>query len=419
MDIEQTGLQLQPFHERGQPIVLVPYHSQLSAYHFLQLSLNDDRGIGVFYGPESSGKKTIISEFVGRLPTHIPVAVVDGARSKTHELLTAIMAQFDPGPSFSSVDEIWYALRIFLAEKTRTDQTPILILENINKMFPSALYALCKLAELQIDGRYLLRMILMSNQAPFSVVCAPPMAAIAKRSIGAFELGPMTQKESLTYIHAKLQASGCNEPRSFFTEGAIEELHTASGGWPGKLDALAGEAIRTAVKLPVDRQQPHPNAEAESESAQLSAVVEHVEDSQIQKLFLTFNRETLREIVLTESKLLIGRSGLCDVSIDSRFVSKCHAALIRTDSALHIMDLNSKNGTFVNSKRIGSKVLRHDDVISIGNHGIKLICPAYKSRPVVEDRELGETAAMMTLPELQRVRKEADEDAALAEKSKS
>ena len=477
MDIAQTGLQRQPFHAFGRPVVFAPYHAQLAAHHFLRAVLKDDRGVGVFYGPKSSGKTTIVNEFVQSLPEDTPVAVVDAARSKTLELLTAILVQFDPGPSFDSVDNCWYALRIFLAEKARTGHTPLLVVENINRMYPSALYTLCKLAELKLQGRYVVRMILMSDRVPFSVLHAPKMAPVARRSIAAFELGPMTRKEVTTYVHAKLRGGGCDNPGTLFPDEAIERLHAASGGWPGRIDALARQAIQRAEEMPISPElidvpadskpdetsavaipqtveppvlpktasPPHISEPVAGDQAaaieagepptlrdavyspdrfvpaetHLKAVVEPIEDPGIQKLFLTLNRKTLREINLADSKVLIGRSELCDVPIDSRFVSKCHAILIRTDDALHLVDLNSKNGTFVNSERIESQVLRHDDVISIGNHGIKLICPAYRSRPDVQEQDLAETAAMRTLPELRRMRDEAGDDAVQATTRKS
>lgn len=477
MDIAQTGLQKQPFHEFGRPAVFVPYHSQLTAHHFLRAVLKDDRGVGVFYGPKLSGKTTIINEFVGGLPEDVPVAVVDAARSKTLELLTSMLLQFDPGPSFDSVDNCWYALRVYLAEKARTGITPLLVLENINVMYPSALYALCKLAELKFKGRYVMRMILTSDRAPYSVMHSPKMAPIAKRSIAAFELGPMTPTELPIYIRAKLRAGGCDSPETLFRDETVERLYASSGGWPGRVDALARQAIWRARELPIAaelidppaegtpdktttpaapepieppvlrdsvsappktepadarvaaaneaaeppilREAAHPPVEREPDNARLTAVAEPMDDPGIQKLFLTLNRKTLQEINISQSKVLIGRSGLCDVSIDSRFVSKCHAILIRTEAALHLLDLNSKNGTFVNSKRIQSHVLRHDDVISIGNHGIKLICPAYKARPVIEGQDLSETAAMRTLPELRRLRDEGEDDATIVEAGKN
>ncbi len=413
MDIAQTGLQHQPFHTDGDSVFFVPYRSQLAAYHFLLTILKDDRGVGLFYGPASAGKRCVVRELRRDIPADIPVAVVDGARLKTLDLLRAIMAQFDPGPSFESIDDHWYALKIFLAEKTRTERTPLLVLENIDRMYPSALYALNKLAELQMDGRYLLRLILISNKAPFAIVHSQSMSAVAKRSISAFEMGPMTAKESSTYVYAKLRASGCDDPDQLFPPDTIDELHKASDGWPGKLDELAMQAIARAEEWPITREHlSPPAAETEPEPPILTPVSEPVEHPGIQKLFLTFNRKTLQEINLTEPKVLIGRSDLCDISIESRFVSKHHALLVRTDDALHLLDLNSTNGTFVNSERIKSKVLRHDDVISVGNHGIKLICPAYRTRPAVGEAELAETSVMKTLEDLRESRTDAGEETA-------
>jgi pSer/pThr/pTyr-binding forkhead associated (FHA) protein len=41
-----------------------------------------------------------------------------------------------------------------------------------------------------------------------------------------------------------------------------------------------------------------------------------------------------------------------------------------------LMDMNSTNGTFVNSQRIKDQVVVHNDIISIGNHQIKYIAPS-------------------------------------------
>jgi hypothetical protein len=283
-------------------------------------------------------------------------------------------------------------------------------------MYPSALYTLSKLAELQIQGQYLLRMILTSDKAPFAIMHAPSMKAVAKRSISAFELGPLTPKETSTYLHAKLRASGCDNPDQFFPSEIINDLHAESGGWPGKLDGLAMQAVERAAEIPILREHISPPAvQSTPERSPLTAVVEPVEDPGIQRLFLTFNRKTLQEIDLTESKVLIGRSELCDVSIKSRFVSKHHALLVRTDNALHLLDLNSTNGTFVNSHRIQSKVLRHDDIISVGNHGIKLICPTYRARPVIEELDLAETSTLKTLADMRPSTYDDGEDSAPAE----
>ncbi len=67
-------------------------------------------------------------------------------------------------------------------------------------------------------------------------------------------------------------------------------------------------------------------------------------------------------------KLVIGREEDCHLRPDSEFVSRHHCALLLDDYTLRIRDLGSKNGTFVNGRRIGTgdTILLQDDVVAIG-----------------------------------------------------
>jgi pSer/pThr/pTyr-binding forkhead associated (FHA) protein len=73
-------------------------------------------------------------------------------------------------------------------------------------------------------------------------------------------------------------------------------------------------------------------------------------------------------IELDRAKLLIGREEDCHLRPDSEFISRHHCALLLDDYTLRIRDLGSKNGTFVNGRRIGAgdTILLQDDVVSIG-----------------------------------------------------
>jgi predicted component of type VI protein secretion system len=73
-------------------------------------------------------------------------------------------------------------------------------------------------------------------------------------------------------------------------------------------------------------------------------------------------------IAILRGKLLIGREEDCHLRPESEFVSRHHCVLLLDDYTLRIRDLGSKNGTFVNGRRVGSgeTILLHDDTISIG-----------------------------------------------------
>lgn len=64
----------------------------------------------------------------------------------------------------------------------------------------------------------------------------------------------------------------------------------------------------------------------------------------------------------------IGRSSECDVVINDPYVGRTHLQLVVDNGKYYCVDLNSKNGTFVNGRQITGKVqLNENDIIRIGN----------------------------------------------------
>lgn len=74
-----------------------------------------------------------------------------------------------------------------------------------------------------------------------------------------------------------------------------------------------------------------------------------------------------REIVLREGENLIGRDESSVLWIDDALVSRRHSRIVIAESGAVLEDLGSKNGTFVNGKRIESPTtLADEDLITIG-----------------------------------------------------
>ena len=103
------------------------------------------------------------------------------------------------------------------------------------------------------------------------------------------------------------------------------------------------------------------------------------------------------EIPISGDKFLIGRSESCQLRPKSDSISRKHCILVIRDGRLLIQDLKSRNGTYVNEKRLPSdraKILSAGDSLKIGKllfevvieHGLK-----GNKKPQVAD--VGEAAA--------------------------
>jgi pSer/pThr/pTyr-binding forkhead associated (FHA) protein len=69
---------------------------------------------------------------------------------------------------------------------------------------------------------------------------------------------------------------------------------------------------------------------------------------------------------LPSSVTVIGRRKNCDLRIPLESVSRRHCQFNIVDKTLKLRDLGSRNGTFLNGKRIEEQVLKPGDSIKIG-----------------------------------------------------
>ncbi len=404
IQVKSVGLDERPVRKIGRPTKFVPYKSQRSAFEFLRQVLTDERGIGLLHGPESCDRLALLEQYVRDLRTDQAIADVDGARLKTPQLLSQILARFGYDVELNSTEELLNLLHVFVVQQTRSHQAPVLILENINDMYPSALCVLCKLAALTVHNQFALRIILVGDRRFRRIMDSPSMQPIAGRMIGDLALKPLTANESLGYLYARLESHGVEQPDGVFSIDVCDELHEGSGGWPALLDDIALAVLEKETLFPISLDDvDHPAfCSEEMYAADIDVVGEDTAtDDEVPQLIVTHNGNTLQEIRLTDSRILIGRSSLCDLAIDDEFVSKQHAALIRVENAVILIDLKSSNGTYVNSRRIQKRTLRDSDIVSLGEHRIKVVYPdGYAQDEFVEPND-ADTASMRNITESQ------------------
>jgi pSer/pThr/pTyr-binding forkhead associated (FHA) protein len=106
------------------------------------------------------------------------------------------------------------------------------------------------------------------------------------------------------------------------------------------------------------------------------------------------------EYLIDKQEVEIGKAGHNHITLTDPTVSNTHAIVTARDAGYTIVDLGSRNGTFVNGERLGSQAhtLRHGDKVQLG-------------KTVLTFRNPGETTANMTAvlsrEDLEEVRRRA------------
>lgn len=406
MDLGAAGLHEQPFRTHGRPLAAVSYASFREGLKALEECCTQAHGLSLIQGPTLAGKTTLVREFVDSLPEERAVAVVDGNGLNTAGLLQTILSQFGFVLDNNSTNELLGLLRVFTLQQAASHEPPVLVIENTYGLRASALRSLCELAELYVRGVSALKMVLVSDRPLAPLVQSPEMRPLARRLTHDFHLRPMTNEEAMHYVYTKLRAAGSDLPQFVFPIAVCTELWRASGGWPGILDRVALLALANAKALPVPQSDIEQPVLPEG-TWQATDEIESEDPSTVPPgpptLFVSHEGKTLQELTFDKPRLLLGRSEHNDIAISSRFISRHHALLVRHGSATFLMDLNSTNGTFVNSRRVSNHVLIHDDVISLGNHRIKFSDPHAVRRGSLDGAEFADTVIMKSLQDVRKM----------------
>lgn len=377
MNSSSPTLSTRAFGEHADPRLVIAYSEHLAARQHLDSTLNHESGSALLYGPAGSGKTTTIKEHAAWTARDTAVAVVNGSGLTPRHLVDNMLEQFGVEHSQFSDDLVLGALGRFLGDWTRKKPAPVLYVDNFDRTSASTRRLLNWFAALDEHNRYSLRFVLSATEDLSLLFSDQGLRDLSQRLQATWTMNPLSRQETAMYLRTKwICAGGGDSIDEVFTPDVCASLHMASKGWPGSLNDLA--SIETAH-------------DAEQEAA-------------IPSVVLTRDGETLNRYPLPPRNYVIGRSELADIRVDDRFVSNIHALLQVYRNAIVLFDLNSTNGTTVNSIEIKNKILRNNDVIMLGHHRLKIEDAPPYSAEVDEQIDVAETQVLQNLDKIRQVR---------------
>ena len=91
------------------------------------------------------------------------------------------------------------------------------------------------------------------------------------------------------------------------------------------------------------------------------------------RLIVHIDDEIIQTLVPKHGHILIGRSRMCDLRLVPLEVSRHHAIVVNSSNGTHLIDLRSRNGTFVDDLPTTYYPLRDNNLISIGGCMIRYV----------------------------------------------
>ncbi|MGI9222255.1 MAG: FHA domain-containing protein [Woeseiaceae bacterium] len=366
------------FGKRADPALVVSYQSYQDALRFLHAALAQSSGIALLQGPSGSGKSTIAAVQRDWSALNSAVALLDGKHLSPRELLQGMLTQFGVENVSQHDDQMLQQLNSYMTGQVRDNRAPVLIIDNIDQTPTSSLRLLDWLSSLDAGSDVALRIVLTGKGRLSDLLQQDSMRYLAQRRPATYSLNPMSAQESMSYLRNRFIAAGGKGSKKVFSAEVCDDLRQKSRGWPGALNTHAIEVMNRMSELYSAHSAP--------------------------RIVVTRDGETIAVHELTDRKYVIGRTDLADISIDDAYVSKTHAMLQVFANAIVLLDLNSTNGTTVNSQVAIKRVLRNNDIISLGRYRLKLENAPALDADLDKQIKMTDTITLESLEDLRRAR---------------
>lgn len=374
------GLSQPPFADETTDANFFRSDQHLRALEFLGHVLWSRESFGVLFAESGCGKTLITRRFLARLDERILPVQINHERLGPQDFLGEVLRQL--GIRLEPVDRTdrRRLLERFLTHQTSFGRICVLLVENAQAMPVRTLDELRQIAALEVDGARVLKVILTGDSTLERIVDSPAMSSVNRGAAAPrFVLNAFSEDQLAAYIAHRLKAVDVAAPDQLIPPTVMADIHHASGGVPAVINdicsralayaaaaglpAVTQEVVRQAITS-LDLQQPWRSSLAVPRPQDVADNA--IDDVREIVLTLALQGAAPREISLASNKILIGRSELADVCIDSAYVSRYHALIVREAGRDLLIDLGSTNAVLVNARRIVRHFLQPNDLIQIG-----------------------------------------------------
>ncbi len=371
-DLDEQPFQLTPDHNF---LYLSKGHRRAKAY--MEYTIWNRDSFVVITGEIGSGKTTLIHSLLANMDEDVLVAKIHQTQLDELEFYQSILVEFglEPFKAASKV-ELLSMLNSFLKEQSEKDRQVVLIIDEAQNLSARVLEEVRLMTGLETSKGKILNLILAGQPELKEIIDAPGMEQLNQRIRFRFHLTALSETETAEYIEHRLKMAGNKRRDKLFGKGTVPLIHHYTGGIPRLINILCDTAMLSAfadgkskitikmIEEVIMELQWSPYSERAQNPAHPRDI--YSLEQQAPKLIIEISgSENKRDYVLEKETVKLGRFESNDIRFDSRYISGHHAKIVTIQGQSYVVDLGSRNGTFVNGHRISKCRLKNKDTISL------------------------------------------------------
>ena len=371
-------------------------------------------------GPAGVGKGTLTRQRFRQLPDLTCAWIKPNCDTREH-LLAQLVAEIGPGHIEGSAPELHRILEVFLRHQAGNGQFAYIAADGLERLSAPVLRELEALAQLRLRNRPVVYILALTRSEELVTNLIPqydggPFARAAHQRLSGFTLD-----ETRAYVWACLRGAGCDWAEELVPDEVLLDIQAFTQGIVGDINAICCAALDAiAVRSTGSNRQPKVTRALLKEVGtglnlrydasgwtqpveDLSADAVHLSDPsplrlEAARLIVSSGKTVVAEVTLNRPRMVLGRDDSCDISLDSRYVSRFQNLFMETSEGWVLIDLSSTNGCFVNGRRVREHRLRDGDLIAVGHHQVRFAGPNARARPDAADPLGAESETTLVAP---------------------
>ena len=406
MFLEQYKLESNPFSvDAARPV----FASHSMRYALLKVDELLGRQIQTLFlsGPPGVGKTALTRQRLRQFK-ELSISWIKPPCETREQLLAQLLVDIGPGPVEGSPGELRRILEVFLRHQAGNGRLALVVADGIERFSEPVLRDFEALAQARLRNRPVVNLLALTRSDELVSALLPqydggPFARAAHQRLSGF-----TVDETRSYVWACLRGAGCDWAEELVPDEVVLDIQAFTQGIVGDINAICCAALDLiAARWTGSHRQPKVTRALLKEAGgalnlrydasawaqpveELSPEAVHLSDPsslrlEAARLIVSSGRTVVAEVTLNRPRMVLGRDDSCDISLDSRYVSRFQNLFLETRDGWMLIDLSSTNGCFVNGRRVREHRLRDGDLIAVGHHQMRFTGPSPKALSSAEN----------------------------------
>ena len=378
MYYEYFQLKEHPFRLTCAPkyFYLSPEHAH--AQSMMEYALVKRQGLTVLTGEVGSGKTMLAQHFLSRIDDSYFVVQIQQTQLSEVEFIQLLLLSFDLAVEGTQTKQaLLRQLDECITQRHNEGQHTLFIIDEAQNLDVGVIAHLYQMSRMKDENGSFCSVYLIGQNALRETLDDSSVKELISNVNSKYHLNALSLKEIKNYICYRLAVAGGHKSIKM-ADDIFPIIEAYTGGRPRLINVLTDhiltytyleglkEITAKVVDAAISDLQWLPfGLDAEEDTPKEDSPFE-AERRLSYKLVIQSENNVRSEYFIRNKRISIGRHSKSDLRVDDQLMSRNHAQIIQQGRTIYLRDLNSTNGTYLDSKRVDIAALEEGMTIRVG-----------------------------------------------------